>query len=66
MRRLNHDEIVVTQAELDNIREFIRSTLNHDWDNYTSNYICPGVSDEDGMRRMDPAMYDMATKMDTI
>ena len=66
MRRINHDEIVITQKELDNIREFIRSALSHDWDGYTSNYICPGVAHEDGMRRMDPDMYDMATKMGTI
>ena len=66
MRRINHDEIVITQKELDDIRVFIRSALSHDWDGYASNYICPGVSHEDGMRRMDAEMYNMATKMGTI
>ena len=66
MRRINHDEIVITQKELDDIRVFIRSALAHDWDGYTSNYICPGVAHEDGMRRMDPEMYDMAQEMTVI
>lgn len=66
MRRLNHVEIVITQEELDSIQSFIRSSLNSDWDSYTSNYICPGVTDEEGMRRMDPEMYDMASKMAVI
>ena len=63
MRRLNDNEIVITQTELDNIRDFIRSALYSDWNQYTSNYICPGVSNEDGMRKMDPARYDMAQQM---
>ena len=66
MRRINHDEIVITQFELDNIRKFIRSELDHSWDGYTSNYICPGVTNEEGMRRMDPEMYDMAQEMMVI
>ncbi len=66
MRRLNHNEIVITEEELENIQSFIRSALRSDWDSYTSNYICPGVTDEDGMRRMDPEMYDMANKMVVI
>lgn len=66
MKRLNDNEIILTQVELDNIRDFIRSSLHSDWDQYTSNYICPGVSNEDGMRRMDPEMYDMAQQMVVI
>jgi hypothetical protein len=66
MRRLNHNEIALTQKELDDIQSFIRSALRSDWDGYTSNYICPGVTDEAGMRRMDPEMYDMANEMGTI
>ena len=66
MRRLNETEIVITQTELDNIRDFIRSALDHDWDQHTSNYLCPGVSNEDGMCRMDPEMYDTAQQMTVI
>ena len=66
MRRINHNEIVITQFELDNIRLFIRSALAHDWDGYTANYICPGVTNEEGMRQMDPEMYDMAQEMTVI
>ena len=66
MRRLNHNEIVLTQVELDNIREFIRSELDHSWDQYTDNYLVGNVTNEEGMRRMDPAMYDMAQEMTVI
>lgn len=66
MKRLNADEIIITNAELESIREFIRSTLSSDWDNYTNNFICQGVIHEEGLRRMGPGMYDMATKMSLI
>ena len=62
MRRLNENEIVVTQEELDNIREFIDRKLDSDWDHHTDHYIC-SESWEDGKRRMDPEMYDMAKQM---
>lgn len=62
MRRLNDNEIVLTQEELDNIREFIDRSLDHRWDDYTNTYICRD-SWEDGKRRMDPEMYDMAQQM---
>ena len=66
MRRINDTEIVLTQQELDNIREFIRSELASQWNSYTETFIVRGTSDEDGMRRMDPGMYDMAKEMDIV
>lgn len=62
MRRLNDNEIVLTQEELDNIREFIDRSLDRRWDDYTNTYICSDPW-EDGKRRMDPEMYDMAQQM---
>ncbi len=66
MKRLNADEIIITNAELESIHEFIRSTLHSDWDSYTDNFICRGVTTEEGLRRMDPDMYDMAQQMSII
>ena len=62
MRRLSDSEIVLTQEELDNIREFIDRSLDRRWDDYTNTFICQD-SWEDGKRRMDPEMYDMAQQM---
>jgi hypothetical protein len=62
MKRLNDDEIILSQAELNDIQEFIRNSLDRAWDRYTDTYICEDKW-EDGMRRMNPAMYDMAEKM---
>ena len=57
--------ITITSDEANQIHEFIRSTLDRQWDRYTDHYIC---SDEweDGMRRMDPDMYDFATKLNSL
>jgi hypothetical protein len=66
MRRINNTEIIITQSELDNIRDFIRSELASQWNSYTETFIDFTTSDEDGMRRMDPDMYDMAQQMDVI
>ena len=62
MRRLNDNEIVLTQEELDSIREFIDRSLDRRWADYTNAFICRD-SWEDGKRRMDPEMYDMAQQM---
>ncbi len=65
MKRLNADEIIITNAELESIHEFIRSTLHSDWDSYTDNFICR-ITTEEGLRKMDPDMYDMAQQMSII
>lgn len=65
MKRLSEDEIVLTQAELNSMIDFINSSLARDWDRYTDHYICTD-SWADGMRRMNPEMYDMAEKMVSV
>ena len=65
MKRIDENTIALTQQELDNIREFIRNSLDSQWDRYTDNVICTDAW-EDGMRRMNPTMYDMADEMSTI
>lgn len=65
MQRLNDTAIVLTQEELDNIRDFIDNALESDWDHYTNTFICTD-SWEDGKRRMNPQMYDLAQKMMTL
>lgn len=62
MKRHNDDEIILTQAELSTLCDFIRSTLDRDWDDHTSRFFCKETNEE-GMRRMDPGMYDMAQSM---
>jgi len=65
MRRLNDLEIILTNEEIEDIRYFISSNLDRQWDHHTDKFICTDKW-EDGMRRMDPKMYDMAQEMDTI
>lgn len=65
MRRLNDNEIVLTQEELDDLRWFIDNSLYREWDQYTDSHICSD-SIENGKRRMDPEMYDMAKRMGSI
>ena len=62
MKRNDDDTITLTQEELNDIREFIDNSLDHEWDRYTNNFIC-GDSWEDGKRSMNPTMYDMAQQM---
>ena len=65
MERIDDDTIALTQNELDQIRDFIRMSLDRDWDRHTDHYICTD-SWEDGMRRMDPEMYDFADQIAAI
>ena len=65
MKRLNDYEIILTQDEIYEIREFIRDTLYSEWDHYTDCFICSD-STETGMRRMNEYMYDFAEKLNTI
>ena len=65
MKRLNDDEIILTQAEINDIQYFIRESLYRDWDHHTNNFICSD-STEDGMKRMNPEMYDLASKLSII
>ena len=65
MKRLDDNTIAITQDELDSIQWFIRTALDRAWDHHTDTYICED-SREDGMRRMNPEMYDMAEEMGAI
>jgi len=65
MERLADDRIALTEEELDNIRTFIWNSLYSDWDQYTNNVICSD-SLENGMRRMNPEMYDFMTAINSI
>lgn len=65
MKRINDEEIILTQDEINDIHEFIRDTLYREWDHYTDRYICSDPLEE-GMRRMDPMMYDFAKKLLSI
>ena len=66
MKRIDENTISLTQQELDDIREFIRFTLNRTWDRHANNCYFGNDDLEEGMRRMDPEMYDLANKMGTI
>ena len=62
MQRIDADNITITQDELNDIAEFIRSSLYFEWDRYTDQFIT-GTSLEHGMRQMNPEMYDLMQKM---
>jgi hypothetical protein len=62
MHRIDDNTVALTQEELDNIREFIDSSLDHEWDRYTDIFICTDKW-EDGKRSMNPEMYDMSQQM---
>ena len=65
MKRIDDDTIALTQSELNDIRDFIWYSLELKWDRYTDKFICSDTL-EDGMRRMNPEMYDFANKIETI
>lgn len=65
MKRIDDNTIALTQEEVDTLRDFIRTELRYQWDQYTEVYICTD-SAEDGMRRMAPELYDMANEMGTV
>jgi hypothetical protein len=66
MKRIDENNISLTNEELLDIRELIREHLDMRWDHYTDTFVIEKTSWEDGMRSMNPKMYDMANKMTTI
>lgn len=66
MKRIDENNISLTNEELLDIRELIREHLDMRWDHYTDTFIITKTSWEDGMRSMNPKMYDMANEMTTI
>lgn len=65
MKRIDENRIELTQEELNSIQSFIELSLDRQWDNHTNNYICT-CSWEEGKRKMDPEMYDLAAQMNLI
>jgi len=66
MKRIDDDTIALTQQELDEIRDFIRMTLDRDYDRHTSQYYGSKRTWEEGLRYMDPQMYDFAEQIAAI
>ena len=60
------NDYILTEEEINEYRDFISSTLYSEWDSYTSNYICRGVSSEEGKRRMNPEMYEIMETIDSL
>lgn len=48
--------MLLTKEEVQDIIDFIDSSLNREWDRYTDQFICTDKW-EDGKRRMNPEMY---------
>jgi len=65
MKRIDEDTIALTQQELDDIREFIQQSLDHEWVRYTDNVIRK-CSWAEGVRSMNPEMYDFSQRAATI
>ena len=57
--------IQITREQAQSIHFFIRFSLECAWDRYTDRYICE-MSEEDGMRRMNPEMYDFAEELEKL
>lgn len=55
--------IEISNREAEDIVEFIRNTLYRDWDRYTDNYIVINTTNEQGMCRMNPTMYEFAKEL---
>jgi len=62
MKKIDNDTFQLTRQELADICNFIDSSLDRAWDDYTNTYICED-SWEDGKRRMNPEAYDLAQEM---
>ena len=58
--------IELTPKEAQSISDFIRNALHREWDSYTDHVIVENTSWEDGMRRMDPKMYDMSNTLEQL
>ena len=65
MMRNSEGMIELTDSEAQDIADFIRRSLDRAWDRHTDTFICT-ESWEDGMRRMDPEMYDLADALNSI
>lgn len=64
MKNNMSDKIDIDRKELEDILQFIDSSLNREFERYTDNYICGGLSWEDGRRKMNPRIYDLREKLE--
>lgn len=62
---MNSETIQITRDRARDIHFFIRFSLEREWDRYTDRYICE-MSEEDGMRKMNPEMYDFAEELEKL
>ena len=62
MKRINNTCIAITNEEAQDIADFIRTALEQDWNHYTDVYICHDKH-EDGVKRMNPEMYELMQKL---
>lgn len=63
MRKLETGEIAFSEKEAEAIRWFIDNALDREWDRYTDHVIVEKTTWEEGKRRMNPEMYDLAEKI---
>lgn len=66
MKRIDEDTISISQAELNKIQSFIDTALDSDWDQHTDKYYGYKETWEEGKRKMNPEMYDLAQEMERI
>ena len=59
------DKFEVSKDELEDLIYFIRSSLETEWSHHTDTYICSDKY-EDGVRRMNPYMYDLAIRLEGV
>lgn len=63
MQRINPTCIAITNEEAQDIAHFIRTALERDWDHHTNMFICRDAH-EDGVKRMNPEMYELMQKLE--
>lgn len=65
MKRTSENTIEITDEEARMITYFIQHSLERAWDRHTDNYICT-CSWTEGVRSMDPEMYDFGSQLEQI
>lgn len=65
MKRIDENTFALSKEEFERIESFIEASLDASWDRYTDQYICEDTW-EDGMKRMNPEMFDMMKRMQEL
>lgn len=58
-------KLYLTKSEAEYIVQDMRHRLASEWEAHTSRFIVGNVSEEDGMKRMDPHLYDLMNKLES-